>query len=192
MGEIRPEARNSGPDPPMGRSDDPDRTGKARAVGLSHVSTILWRERQLLELLLFKLEEEQLVLAAGRTRWLARATREVEVVLEEIRQTELARAVEVDALAGELRLPPNASLRQLVEAAPAPWRELLEDHRRAFLGLTEEIVTMAASNRELLARGYQAAREMLASFGDARADTYSPRGALAAGPSAPVLLDEVM
>ena len=42
-------------------------------MALSDVSNILWRERQLLELLVFKLEEEQLVLAAGRTRWLAHA-----------------------------------------------------------------------------------------------------------------------
>ncbi|HEY0397456.1 MAG TPA: flagellar protein FlgN, partial [Acidimicrobiia bacterium] len=55
-------------------------------MGLREVSAILWRERHLLELLLFKLDEEQLVLAAGRTRWLPRATREVEMVLEEIRQ----------------------------------------------------------------------------------------------------------
>ena len=60
-------------------------------MGLREVSAILWRERHLLELLLFKLDEEQLVLAAGRTRWLPRATREVEMVLEEIRQTELER-----------------------------------------------------------------------------------------------------
>ena len=40
-------------------------------MALSDVSNILWRERQLLELLVFKLEEEQLVLAAGRNRWLA-------------------------------------------------------------------------------------------------------------------------
>ena len=45
-------------------------------MGLQEVSTTLWQERNLLELLLFKLEEEQLLLAAGRTRWLARATRD--------------------------------------------------------------------------------------------------------------------
>ena len=50
-------------------------------MALSDVSNILWRERQLLELLVFKLEEEQLVLAAGRARWLAHASREVESVL---------------------------------------------------------------------------------------------------------------
>ena len=50
-------------------------------MSLTEVSSILWRERELLELLLFKLEEEQLLLAAGRSRWLGHATREVEMVL---------------------------------------------------------------------------------------------------------------
>ena len=50
-------------------------------MGLSEVSNILWRERQLLELLLFKLEEEQLLLVNGRTRWLSHAAKEIEDVL---------------------------------------------------------------------------------------------------------------
>jgi hypothetical protein len=65
-------------------------------MALSDVSNILWRERQLLELLVFKLEEEQLVLAAGRSRWLSHATREVETILGEIKKVELDRAVEVE------------------------------------------------------------------------------------------------
>ncbi len=48
---------------------------------MEDLSLILWRERELLETLLYKLEQEQLVLASGRTRWLARAAREVETVL---------------------------------------------------------------------------------------------------------------
>ncbi|CAN5337491.1 hypothetical protein BH23ACT9_BH23ACT9_24210 [soil metagenome] len=51
-------------------------TGKGATVAYSDVSNILWRERQLLELLHFKLEVEQSLLAAGRTRWLSHATRE--------------------------------------------------------------------------------------------------------------------
>ncbi len=71
------------------------------------LSTLLWKERELLELLLFKIEEEQLVLASGRTRWLAHATREVEVVLAEIREQELHRAVTVDALAAAIGCGPS-------------------------------------------------------------------------------------
>ncbi len=90
-------------------------------MGLAEVSSTLWRERELLELLLFKLEEEQLLLASGRSRWLSRATREVEVLLEEIRRTELLRAVQVDEAALELGLGPGPSLRELADAAQEPW-----------------------------------------------------------------------
>ena len=44
---------------------------------MEKLSQILWRERELLDSLLFKLEMEQLVLGSGRTRWLARAAKEV-------------------------------------------------------------------------------------------------------------------
>ena len=145
-------------------------------MGLREVSNILWRERHLLQLLLFKLEEEQLLLAAGRSRWLGQATREVELVLAEIKETELARALAVDAAGGQLDLGPNPSLRGLAEAAPAPWDGVFADHRTAFLAVTEEIVGLARTNRELLARGYQAAREMLAAFDGDRVNTYSPTG----------------
>src|SRR3954471_15425104 len=94
---------------------------RERDVALSEVSNILWRERQLLELLLFKLEEEQLVLAAGRTRWLNQATREVEMVLDEIKRMELERSMAGDGVAAELGLGPGTSLRKLAETAPAPW-----------------------------------------------------------------------
>ncbi len=139
-------------------------------MGLREVSAILWRERHLLELLLFKLDEEQLVLAAGRTRWLPRATREVEMVLEEIRQTELERAVEITRVAADVGLPAGASLRQLAEASPPPWQGMLLEHRQAFLSLTDEITTLVQANRELLMRGQKAVRDVLASIGDGRVE----------------------
>src|SRR5689334_18995336 len=142
-------------------------------MGLSDVSNILWRERQLLELLLFKLEEEQLVLASGRTRWLNQATREVEMVLDEIKRTELERSVMVDAVAGDLGLAPGASLRKLAEAAPAPWNDLLDQHRRAFLTATQEITALAQLNRELLTRGQRATREALTWLDEADTEIYS-------------------
>jgi hypothetical protein len=161
-------------------------------VELRDVSNILWRERHLLDLLLFKLEEEQLLLAAGRTRWIAQATREVEMVLEEIKQTELSRAMVVDQVAPGLGLEPGPSLRALAEAAPDPWSTLLSEHRAAFLTATEEIVALAQTNRELLTQGQQAARDVLATLGEARVETYSPTGAAAEGPVRPMLIDEVL
>ena len=157
----------------------------------NEVSNILWRERQLLELLLFKLEEEQLILAAGRSRWLPHATREVETVLDEIKRVEVTRAVQVEALAVSLGLPPTASLRELAERAPEPWNTALEDHRDAFVAATEEITALAKDNRELLNRGYQAARHVLSSIDGTRLETYSPAG-LSATRSTARLINEAL
>ena len=145
-------------------------------MGVAELSAVLWRERQLLELLLFKLEEEQLVLTSGRSRWLAHATREVEMVIGQIRQAELERAVLVDAAAAELGLPASPSLTALAEAAPAPWDDLLRAHRAAFLLLTEEISAMSTTNRELLTSAQRASREVLAGLDVSAAQTYSPKG----------------
>jgi hypothetical protein len=128
-------------------------------MGLTDVASILWREREALELLLFKLEEQQLVLAAGRTRWLERATREIEIVLDQIRRTEVLRAAEVDAAAGDLGLPAAPSLLALADAAPPAWDTLLREHRTAFLALTTKIIAVAEANRELLTAGQRLARE---------------------------------
>jgi hypothetical protein len=163
-------------------------------MGLREVSAILWRERHLLELLLFKLDEEQLVLAAGRTRWLARATREVEMVLEEIRQTELERAVEVSRVAVEFGLPAGASLRQLAESAPEPWQGMLVEHRQAFLSLTDEVTALVQTNRELLVRGQKAVRDVLTSIGDGRVEVnagYGGRPAVIES-GRPFLIDEAL
>jgi hypothetical protein len=139
------------------------------------LSTLLWKERELLELLLFKIEEEQLVLASGRTRWLAHATREVEVVLAEIRDQEIHRAMTVDALAAGLGIGSAPSLTALSSVAPEPWPELLRGHRQAFLALTAEISSMAEANRDLLAAGARATREALLGM-EQSVGTYGRKG----------------
>jgi hypothetical protein len=142
---------------------------------VENLSLILWRERELLETLLFKLEQEQLVLASGRNRWLPRAAREVEAVLEAIRETELLRAVAADEAARSVGMSANPSLRALADGVNEPWKSILLDHRQAFLNYTREIMDMASANRDLLTTGYQAARDTLMSLGDT-ADSYSANG----------------
>jgi transposase len=147
-------------------------------MSLSEVSNILWRERQLLELLVFKLEEEQLVLASGRTRWLSHATREVETILEEIKRVELERAMAVAGSAGELGMSDTPSLRELAAIAPAPWDGIFAEHRRALLLLAQEIEAITRSNRDMLQRGQQAAREALSSLGEIDIDSYDASGTM--------------
>lgn len=142
---------------------------------MEKLSLILWRERELLDVLLYKLEIEQLVLASGRTSGLMRAAREVEAVLQRLRETEVLRAVAADDAALDAGLEPHSSLRALAEAVDEPWRSILLDHRDAFLDLTRSIHDLADANRDLITTGYRSARETLLSLSDA-ADGYSPDG----------------
>jgi hypothetical protein len=98
------------------------------------------------------------------------------MVLEEIRQTELERAVEVSRVAVDLGLPAGASLRQLAEAASPPWQGMLAEHRQAFLSLTDDVTALVQTNRELLVRGQKAVREVLASIGDGRVEVGAGAG----------------
>lgn len=130
-------------------------------MSLSEISTALMREQSLLEMLLFKLEEEHLLLSTGRTRWLAAATREIEAVLEEIRRCGLLRAALVEGAAPGLGLGQNPSLRELAEVAPVPWDDLLAHHRLAFLEIADEISAQASANKQLVHRGASATRDLL-------------------------------
>ncbi len=128
---------------------------------MEKLSLVLWRERELLETLQYRLEVEQLVMANGQTRWLAHAAREVEEAVDQLREMELLRAVAADQAAAEAGLAPNPSLADLIEAADEPWRAILADHREAFAATSEEIERIAATNRVLIAHGLRAAHETL-------------------------------
>jgi hypothetical protein len=130
-------------------------------TALANISSALWRIRELLDLLTFKLETEQVLVAAGRSRWLGRATHEVELVLEEIRHAELRRTIELGDVAEALGLDPAISLLALTKAAPAPWGSVLEDHRAKLISATNDICALAESNRELLDSSYRALQEAL-------------------------------
>lgn len=148
-------------------------------MSMEDLSSVLWRERELLETLLFKLEVEQLVLATGRTRWLAPAAREIEEVLDAIREIELLRSVEADVVAALLGLDPNPSLREIAEASDEPWKSIWLDHRETFTTVSAEISSMAENNRELLTSGYQAAKATLAALSDTPG-TYTADGSTVA------------
>lgn len=159
-------------------------------MGLNELSGVLWRERRLLELLVFKLEEEQLILMSGRTQWLGHATREVESVLEQIRTAELGRSMEADEAAREMGVPEGSSLNVLAQRARPPWDDLLTEHHAAFVWLTDQINALAEGNRDLLATSHRATRETL--MGLLRSvQPYDPRGSTAStGGDRAQLLDE--
>lgn len=156
---------------------------------LSTLNSLLWNERQLLELLLFKLEEEQLLLAAGKSRWLSHATREVENVLEQIRGAELAREVETSHIAMELGLQPHATLLDISEQAEEPWNELLSSHRQALLQLVSEIDATSTGNKELLTTAQRAISETIAHY-QRNEKTYDHTGATRTSDAPAQLFDQ--
>jgi hypothetical protein len=158
-------------------------------MGFSEVSTLLWRERDALQLLLFKLVEEQLIVSAGHTRWLAQANDEIEAALEQLRGTEVLRAAEVDAIADELGLKEPPTLAELAALAPQPWATLFGEHRQALLQLVAEVEGATGHNRVLLAAGARAVRETLLSVSQS-VQTYDSNGSAAATPNGPMLMDE--
>jgi hypothetical protein len=158
-------------------------------MGFSEVSTLLWRERDALQLLLFKLVEEQLIVSAGHTRWLAQANDEIEAALEQLRGTEVLRAAEVDVIADELGLSAPPTLVELTTIAPEPWATLFGEHRQALLQLVAEVEGAAGHNRTLLAAGARAVRQTLLSVSQ-DVQTYDSQGSAAAIPNGPMLMDE--
>ena len=161
-------------------------------MDFANLSRVLWRERELLDLLLFKLHEQHLLLVAGDVEWLPRASAEVEAVLERIGAAELERAMAFDATALSLGMAPAPSLSSLAAAAPEPWDFILEEHHSAFLVLAERIQTSADANRELTMAASRATEAVLASLTgqDTTVAAYAATGLRDVDVRRPVLVDE--
>ena len=134
-------------------------------MSLPDLAAVLWRQREQLERLIYRLECEQLMLAAGRTARLALATTEVEGCLAELQVLELRRGEISDRVAQELGLRPGAGLEDLAAGAEPPWSGVLVEHRQALIALAAELSALAEVNRHLLTAGAQAVETALNSLG---------------------------
>lgn len=145
-------------------------------MGPQELSAALWRERELLDLLVFKLEEEHLVLASGKSRWLDHATREVEHVMTRLRAASLERIAIAAAVALQWGLPEDASLQDLSAAGGAgPWAEILGSHFAAMTAQVEQVRTLRDTNLQFLREGLRSAQETMAAVA-AEARTYDHLG----------------
>jgi hypothetical protein len=106
----------------------------------NELSAQLWRQRELLEMLLFKYQEEQLLRAAGMDRWSGHAERETQIVVERLSTCSLSTAVAISGAATAWGLPAHALLRDLAEGAPSGmWRDILTEHLDALVDMISEI-----------------------------------------------------
>jgi hypothetical protein len=158
-------------------------------MGPQGLSAILWRERELLEMLLFKLEEEQLLLTSGSTRWLPFATREVEQVLERLRQTGLERAVAVSSLAVAWGISDDATLREIIAAAPSDsWKDVFGAHLKELTDITGKIAEVRDSNLRYLRSVARTTSETLTNLYPSPA-TYDSQGGSTVSPRQSHLFD---
>ena len=161
-------------------------------MDLANLSRVLWRERELLDLLLFKLHQQHLLLISGDVEWLPRASQEVQTVLERMGEMELERAIEFDHAAMMLGTAPGSSLRTLSAAAPEPWGYLLVEHHAAFVALASRIQHSADANRDLTQAAARAAEAVMAgmSGNDASPHAYASSGRPEVDMRRPVLVDQ--
>jgi flagellar biosynthesis/type III secretory pathway chaperone len=134
-------------------------------MSIPDLAAVLWRQRELLERLVYRLECEQLLLAAGRTRFLGMATAEVETLLDELAVLELQRAAVADQVATDAGLDPGASLEEIAGSVQPPWTEVLIEHRQTLLSLTADLSALAETNRHLMAAGLKAVEQAMAHLG---------------------------
>ncbi|MBZ5737801.1 flagellar protein FlgN [Nocardioides mangrovi] len=155
---------------------------------MQKLTWVLWRERELLEALLYRLEVEELIMASGRTRWLANASRDVDEAVAALRELEVLRAVAANEAAELAGLGPDASLGDLIAVADEPWTGILVEHRDQFLRLTDEIARVAQTNRALIVAGLRATQDTLLGL-DRSGTTYTAGGAVDTGAARSAVLD---
>lgn len=118
------------------------------------LSNELWRERGVLENLLYKFTTQRLLVTNGESRWLGRCTAEIEALKNQLSTTQLTVDVLSSSVAKRWGLHTESSptLHELMAAAPedGPWAGILKDHHAAILSLADEIRTVSEENSRFL------------------------------------------
>lgn len=157
-------------------------------MGLNALSVCLFEEREALDEVAFKLEQQYLVLCAGRHALVERTTAEFRRAVQVLDAASRRRADLVAAAAVELRLTATPTLGGLADAVEdEDERHVLEEHRRAMVELVQRIGELSTRNRELLARNLAATTDALALLG--AEPSYSSTGEHLTGAVVPRILD---
>jgi hypothetical protein len=138
------------------------------------LGTILVEQQQLLDNLLFRLDQEHLILVTGRTRWLSQATAEVMAVGAELNAQDERRRGAVDRLAVALDLGSGATLTELADRAPEGWSEVLRRHREIMRDGVADVQAIVTRNRAVVAERLSSSSAVLARMGASTEQTYGP------------------
>ena len=101
----------------------------SEVAGYTAVASVLWQQREAMQLLVQAL--------AGRAN--------VRAALDDFQLGEVFRVAEVESLAAALGLPADVSLAELVAASAEPWQTVLADHWIALQRLYTEVTARAVA-----------------------------------------------
>ncbi|MEM1334046.1 MAG: flagellar export chaperone FlgN [Actinomycetota bacterium] len=135
-----------------------------------------------MEQLVCALDIQQLVLVNNRLRWLPAVSENVELLVDEITNSERERLPVARTAAVQLGASPDATLAELADAAGEPYRSGWRRIRLQLLALHQEVDQITATNRDLGQHGAAAAGEVLSTLGA----TETPTSYSATGRSEPV------
>lgn len=140
--------------------------GKVMCIGaMGDLAGLLQRERVLLDLVQLRFLQTRLLLQAGETRYLPRATAEVSHARVLACEVDLLRAASVQHSGVPGGDGGGPTLAELSAAAHRPWAGILADHREGLRAAVAEIATTGAANADLARAGIRAAAEALAGIG---------------------------
>ena len=153
---------------------------------------VLNRECELLDHLVFKLHEAELLTAAGETRFLMFMADEIDGVAGDLGAVEVARAVLVADLTDALDLDDDASLLELADHADANTAGPLLDARSRLLNLMEELDEASGGATEVVGDRLDEVTAALSRVeqGLAGASAYDGFGSGASTAVAPAQFDE--
>lgn len=119
-------------------------TSTAKAGPEAHyaaVCAVLWSERELLESLACTVIVEQLVTHTGAARLAADHVQQD--AMRRLGLQEVLRGAIVGALLTAIAAPPTATLQEVADGAPEPWRTILREHRESLSALSSDLHSLA-------------------------------------------------
>lgn len=120
---------------------------------MEQLATTLRRERELLEVLLFKLVEIRLLLRESETRYVVHAARELTRARHRTGESDLLRAALLARLSPRGPKGRPVSLRRLAATVDEPWAGILRDHFESMTEVVTEIEVVTDQATELARRG---------------------------------------
>jgi hypothetical protein len=149
---------------------------------LGELNQLLWRQRDVLSDVVYRLEVQQLLLVDGRDRWVDRSVEDLERALERVERYQRMQRDLLDELSVHLPVQGGSRLSEVVSVVPSPWDGILEEQQAALLVLITEIESASRDNVGLVRRGMAQVEEVMQQLGRAGggstpgAQTYGPTG----------------